>query len=124
MIRERVLKVVLVAIGLLFIAGIYPLLRMHPDPAEGMLGAVYITLGFFLVWAARNPSANRSLIAFTAWSSFTHGGTMAVQAWRDQIPRLDLLRAVLPLMVIGIVLIALAPRRAKTTLGHRMEMTG
>ena len=116
MIRERVLKVVLIVIGLLFIAGIYPLLMMHPDPAEGMLGAVYITLGFFLVLAAWNPSANRSLIAFTAWSSLTHGGTRAVQAWRDQIPRLDLLRAVLPLLVIGIVLIALTPRRLKTPL--------
>jgi hypothetical protein len=124
MIRERILKAVLVAIGLLFIAGIYPLLMMHPEPAEGMLGAVYITLGFFLVLAARNPSAHRSLIAFTAWSSFTHGGTMAVQAWRDQIPRQDLLRAVLPLVVVGIVLLALAPRGVKTTLGRRMETTG
>jgi peptidoglycan/LPS O-acetylase OafA/YrhL len=115
MIRERVLKVVLVAIGLLFIAGIYPLLRMHPEPAEGMLGVVYITLGFFLLLAAWNPSANRSLIAFTAWSSFAHGGTMAVQAVRGQIPGLDLLRAVLPLWVIGIALIALRPRRGKTT---------
>ena len=111
MIRERVLKVVLVVIGLLFIAGIYPLLMMHPDPAEGMLGVVYVTLGFFLVLAAWNPSANRSLIAFTAWSSFTHGGIMAVQALRDQIHRLDLLRGVLPLLVIAIVLLALAPRR-------------
>ena len=116
MIRERVLKVVLIVIGLLFIAGIYPLLMMHPDPAEGMLGAVYITLGIFLVLAAWNPSSNRSLIAFTAWSSLAHGVTMAVQALRDQIPRLDLLRAVLPLLVIGIVLIALAPRRVKTPL--------
>jgi len=116
MIRERVLKVVLIVIGLLFIAGIYPLLAMHPDPAEGMLGAVYVTLGFFLVLSAWNPPANRSLIAFTAWSSLIHGGTMAVQALRDQIPRLDLLRAVLPLLVIGIVLIALAPRRVKTPL--------
>jgi len=121
MIRERVLKAVLVVIGLLFIAGIYPLLRMHPEPAEGMLGAVYVTLGFFLVLAAWNPSANRSLIAFTAWSSFTHGGTMAVQALRDQIPRVDLLRAVLPLVVIGIVLIALAPRRVQTTLAGELR---
>jgi len=120
-IRERVLKVVLIVIGLLFVAGIYPLLRMHPEPAEEMLGAVYITLGFFLVLAAWNPSANRSLIAFAAWSSFAHGGTMAVQVLLDRIPRLDLLRAVLPLSLIGIVLIALAPRPVKPTLATELR---
>jgi hypothetical protein len=120
-IRERVLKAVLVVIGLLFIAGIYPLLLMHPEPAEGMLGAVYVTLGFFLVLAARNPAANRSLIGFTAWSSFTHGGTMAVQALRGQIPRPDLLRAVLPLLLIGILLMALTPRRGKTALASQLR---
>jgi|SRR5579871_6651348 hypothetical protein len=75
MIREHVLKVVLVLVGLLFLAGLYPLLTMHPDPAEAMLAVVYATLGFFLVLAARNTSANRSLVAFTAWSSFAHGDT-------------------------------------------------
>ena len=109
MIRRRVLQAVLVLVGLLFLAGLYPLLTMHPDPAEAMLGAVYVTLGLFLVLAARNPPAHRSLIAFTAWSSLVHGATMAVQAFRNEIPRADLWRAVLPLAVIGIVLIALAP---------------
>ncbi|MGA8869479.1 MAG: DUF6632 domain-containing protein, partial [Candidatus Sulfotelmatobacter sp.] len=80
MIRERALKVVLVLVGLLFVAGLYALWRMQPDPAEQMLGAVYVTLGVFLLLAARNPSAHRSLIAFTAWSSLVHAATMAVQA--------------------------------------------
>jgi hypothetical protein len=31
-----------------------------------------VTLGIFLLVAARDRSANRSLIAFTAWSSFAH----------------------------------------------------
>ena len=114
MIRERALKVVLVIVGLLFSAGIYPLLTMHPDPGEQMLGSVYVTLGIFLLLAARNPSANRSLIGFTAWSSLVHGGVMAVQALRDLIPRADLLRAVLPLVVIAVVFMALAPPRVRT----------
>jgi hypothetical protein len=109
MIRERTLKVVLGIVGLLFIAGLYPLLRLQVDPAEQMLAVVYITLGVFLLLGLRNPSANRSLIAFTAWSSFTHGGIMALQAFRNQIPRADLLRAVLPLFIVGVVLIVLAP---------------
>ena len=69
--RERVLKVVLVIVGLLFCAGIYPLVLMvKEDPALAMLLSLYVILGIFLLLAARNPSANRSLIAFTAWSSF------------------------------------------------------
>jgi uncharacterized protein DUF6632 len=113
MIRERALKVVLVLVGLLFVAGIYPLLRMHADPAEQMLGAVYVTLGIFLLLALRNTSAHRSLIAFTAWSSIVHAATMAVQAFRNVIPRSDLLVAVPPLAVIGLVLIVLAPSKVR-----------
>ena len=109
MIRERVLKSLLVVLGLLFVAGIYPLVRMQLTPSDQMLGSVYITLGVFLLLAARDPSAHRSLISFTAWSSLAHGGMMAVQAFRDVIPRIDLLRAVLPLVVIGVAMILLAP---------------
>jgi len=113
MIRERALKVVLVLVGLLFVAGIYPLFRMQSDPAEQMLGAVYVTLGFFLLLALRNTSANRSLIAFTGWSSVVHAATMALQALRNEIPRVDLLRAVLPLAIVGLVLIVLTPSKVK-----------
>ena len=113
MIRERALKVVVVLVGLLFLAGLYPLVAMHPDPAEAMLGVVYVTLGAFLVMAAWNTAANRSLIAFTAWSSLTHAGIMTLQAMRNEIPRADLVRGVLPLVLIGIVLIVLAPAKAR-----------
>jgi hypothetical protein len=115
MIRERALKVALVLVGLLFVAGVYPLLRMQTNPGEQMLGIVYVTLGVFLLLAFRNPSANRSLIAFTAWSSFAHAGIMAVQSFRDLIPREDLLRAVLPLFVIGLILIVLAPAKVRAS---------
>jgi hypothetical protein len=113
MIRVRALQVVLVIVGLLFLASIYPLLTMQPNPGEAMLGIVYATLGVFLLLALRNPSAHRSLIAFAAWSSFAHGGIMAVQALRNEIPRVDLVRAVLPLVVIGLLLIVLAPAKVK-----------
>jgi hypothetical protein len=112
MIRERALKVVLVLVGLLFVAGLYAITTTD-EPADQMLGIVYATLGFFLLLALRNTSANRSLIAFTAWSSLAHGAIMAVQAYRNLIPRADLLRAVLPLAIIGIALIALAPAKAR-----------
>src|SRR2546429_7886682 len=82
MIRERALRVVLVLVGLLFLAGVYPLMmslwQQKQQDTEPMMLSVYVTLGIFLLLAARNPSANRSLIAFTAWSSIAHAAVMAV----------------------------------------------
>src|SRR3989475_3347744 len=77
--RERAMKVVLVVVGLLFVAGVYPLMMFfRQEPALPMMLSLYVTLGIFLLLAAPNPSANRSLIAFTAWSSFAHSAVMAV----------------------------------------------
>ena len=45
-----------------------------------MILVVYATLGIFLILAARDPAANRSLLLFTAWSSVAHGLLMAGQA--------------------------------------------
>jgi hypothetical protein len=75
-----------------------------------MMLSLYVTLGIFLLLAARNPSANRSLIAFTAWSSFAHAALMAVQAFRNLIPRGKLF-GVAALVIIGVALIALAPAK-------------
>src|SRR2546427_535572 len=83
--RERALKVVLVLVGLLFSAGIYPVVtsvrsgwEANKEDALPMMLSLYVTLGIFLLLAARNPSANRSVIAFAAWSSFAHAAVMAV----------------------------------------------
>ena len=109
--RERALKIVLVSVGLLFCAAVYPLVLMaKQDPALAMMLSVYVTLGIFLLLAARNPSANRTLIAFTAWSSFAHAALMAVQAFRNFIARGELL-GVGVLIVIGVALIVLAPAK-------------
>jgi len=111
MIRERTAKGVLVLVGLFFLAGVYPLkMFFGENPALAMMLSVYVTLGIFLLLAARNPSANRSLIAFTAWSSFAHGSLMAVQAYRKVIERRELV-GVAALFVIGVVLLALAPAK-------------
>jgi Family of unknown function (DUF6632) len=109
--RERTLRVVLVLVGLLFLALVYPLMMFVKDePPLAMMLSVYFTLGIFLLLAARNPSANRSLIAFTAWSSFAHAALMAVQAFRNFIARRELL-GVGVFIVIGVALIALAPAK-------------
>jgi hypothetical protein len=107
--RERALKVVLVLVGLLFTALVYPLvLFVKQEPALAMMMSLYVTLGIFLLLAARNPSANRNLIAFTAWSSFAHAAVMSLQAFRNFIARGELIGSVV-LVVIGVALIALAP---------------
>jgi hypothetical protein len=111
MARKRILQIVLGLVGTLFLLGVFALARW--DKAEvfpQMLASVYATLGLFLLLAIRNPSAHRSLISFTAWSSLVHGGVMAVQALKNLIPRVDLVRAVLPLLVVGLLLIVLAPK--------------
>ena len=68
--REWALKVLLVLVGLFFVAGIYPLVtsimgRQKSDYPDQMILAIYITLGVFLLLAVRDVKANRSLIAFT-----------------------------------------------------------
>jgi len=110
--RERALKVVLVVVGLLFSAGVYPLIMMvKQDPALAMMMSLYATLGVFLLLAARNPSEHRSLIAFAAWSSFAHAALMAVQAILNLIPRRELVGVVV-FILIGVALIVLAPTKS------------
>src|SRR5258707_7873434 len=108
---ERALKAVLVLVGLLFLALIYPLTMLFSSEAAlAMMLSLYVTLGIFLLIAARNPSANRSLIAFTAWSSFAHAAVMGVQAFRNIISHGELF-GVAVLVIIGVALLALAPAK-------------
>jgi uncharacterized membrane protein len=117
MIRDRVLRVVLVLVGLMLLAGVFSLVHYN-NPAkafEQMLASVYVTLGVFLIIAAFNPPAHRSLIAFAAWSSVVHGVVMAVQAVKGVIPHSDLLQAATPMLAIGVVFLVLMPARATTS---------
>jgi hypothetical protein len=117
MIRERALKVVLVLVGLLFLAGFYFLTislwhaKWHTEQseAEPMFLSLYITLGIFVLLAARNPSVHRSLIAYTAWSSLAHAAVMVVMAFQTPSGRGEFLGAVALFAAIGVLLIVLAP---------------
>jgi hypothetical protein len=118
MLRDRALKVVLVLLGLGFCAGIYPIADAlwHPDPAEAygdyMMLSLYVTLGVFLLIAARHPPSHRSLIAFTAWSSFAHALVMGTMGFQFANQRVGFLWGSVALVVIGVVLIVLAPAKA------------
>ena len=91
--RKRVLRVVLVVVGLIFIAGVYPLVtsvrdgwRANKEESLPMGISLYVTQGVFLRLASRNPLANRG-------------------------ERQDLLVASAVFALIGVVLIALAPAK-------------
>ncbi|MGN6191951.1 MAG: DUF6632 domain-containing protein [Rhodanobacteraceae bacterium] len=109
--RKLTLKIVLVFVGLLFLALAYPMaLFMRQEPALSMMLSLYVTLGVFLLLAVRNPPAHRSLILFTAWSSFAHAAIMGYQAILGMVGRSELV-GVAVLVAIGLILLILVPPR-------------
>jgi hypothetical protein len=120
--REQAVKVVLVLVGLLFTATIYPLVmtvrdgwQANKEDATPMMLSLYVTLGIFLLLAARNPSANRSVIAFAAWSSFAHAAVMAVMSIYLVNERMGLLMAAGFFSIIGAILLVMAPAKQSVT---------
>ena len=67
-------------------------------------------LGIPLIAAARNPTANRSLIAFTIWSNALHALIMAVQALSDTQEHGHLVGDVPALLVAAGILWFLSPK--------------
>ena len=113
--RERVLKVVLGVVGLIFVAGSYPLVMFFSrDPGVAMIMSIYATMGIFLLLSVPNPAANRTLIAFIGWANVVHAGVMAMQAYRHVIEPRELL-GVAMFFVIGVSLIALLPAKPPHT---------
>jgi len=117
--RDQALRVVLVVVGLVFVFGLWPLMRLWPagwqwQPNQGeyeqMFVGVYATLGIFLVLASKTPHSHRSLILFAAWSSIVHAGIMAVQAFRDTAEHGHFFGDIPVLALVGVVLLLLMPR--------------
>ena len=117
--RERAVKVVLVVLGLFtVVANIYPLvtsflagLRPTAGTTAPMFWTMYATLGLFLVLAARNPSAHRSLIAFAAWSSVAHAAVMVLMAMQLPTKRGELLAGAAVTGLSAVLLFVFAPRK-------------
>jgi hypothetical protein len=127
--RLRYLKIALVVIGASFVVVVYPLTIFWPSGWAWHTGGVslylqmilgvYATLGVFLIIAARNPLEHLSLIWFTAWSSFVHGGIMAIQALVYPEHRGHLLGDVPVLLLYAAVLAWLTPGGKKATTATR-----
>jgi hypothetical protein len=119
--RTKYLRIALIAVGLIFIVGIYPLTIIWPSGWSWNTGqseylqmilGIYATLGVFLLLASHNPLAYISLIWFTVWSSIVHGGIMAVQSLANSEHMGHLWGDVLALLVVAAVLATLTPRVA------------
>jgi hypothetical protein len=118
--RVFYLRIALVAIGLIFIFGVYLMGIVwpsgwvwgqgHPQHYLTMIIGVYATLGVFLLIASRNPDEHRSLIWFTVWSSVVHAVIMAAQGFSDPAEHGHLVGDVPALLIVAIVLGALMPR--------------
>ena len=121
--KLRYLKIALYVFGAIFIVGVPAMMIWiwpsgwgwtPPQPEyEQMIIGIYVTLGIFLVRAAKDPMANASLIWFTIWSSIVHGGIMLVQALMDGTEKANLIGDIPALFLVAFVLWYLMPRRAQ-----------
>ena len=119
--RYSFLQVALVLFGVIFCL-VYPLALVWPagwkwhegPPAASlyymMIVGVYATLGIFLIRAAANPAAHRSLIWFTIWSSLVHAAIMAVQSMQNAEHIGHMLGDVPALLLVAVVLTLLMPK--------------
>jgi hypothetical protein len=114
--RDRLRKVVLVLVGVLFVAlgyfiALYLWRPANGCPGDTMMLSLYFALGIFLLLAVRNPSAHRSLIAYAGWANVAHAAVMALMAIQPGSDRRGLLMAAAIFGPIGAVLIALTPSK-------------
>src|SRR5262252_515559 len=119
--RERLTQIVLLLVGLMNLAVIYPLimdlwhsnwLLERKNEVHPMFLSFFIPVGVFLIMAARKPSEHRSMIALAAWWHISHGTVMAIQtieAWIHGVHRN--FADVIVMLVIGGVLLALLPAK-------------
>jgi hypothetical protein len=112
----KTFRIVLIAVGLVYVFGLYPMTVIWPDgfmwmprqaEYEQMILSTFAVLGVFLLIASRAPEEHRSLIGFAAWSSLVHGLVMLVQALRDPMEHANMYGDIPALILVGSVLLAL-----------------
>ena len=88
--RVKYLQIALVAVGLVFIFGIYPLSVFWPSGWSWHMGqsmylemilGIYATLGVFLLMAARDPLSHRSLILLPCGRAWSMGASWLPSRW-------------------------------------------
>tara|TARA_R110002167_G_scaffold89012_12_gene240210 strand:+ start:2322 stop:2705 length:384 start_codon:yes stop_codon:yes gene_type:complete len=121
--KMKYLSIALYVIGAIFIVGVPAMMMVvWPDgwswsPAqpeyEQMIMGIYITLGIFLIRAAKNPMEHASLIWFTIWSSIVHAGIMLAQAIVDETEHANMLGDIPALFFVAFLLWYLMPNKAE-----------
>ena len=121
--KEKFLKLALRVFGAIFLV-VYPLSLVWPSGwvwhgGEGMyylqmIVGVYAVWGVFLILAANNPGANRSLISFTVWASVVHAAIMTAQALGDEHETGHLIGDVPALFFVAVVLWYLSPGKSES----------
>ena len=117
--KLQYLKMALYLFGTIFIVGV-PAMMMWIWPSgwgwtpsqpeyEQMIMGVYVTLGIFLIRAAKDPVRDAALIWFTVWSSIVHASIMLVQALVDDTERANLMGDIPALYLVALVLWILMP---------------
>ena len=122
---KRIRQIVVALLGLFYVGLLYPLytdlwhskwlIEMHNEECEPMFLTFFVTLGVFLLLAARKPLEYRLVIAFAAWHSLAHSATMLIQTvetYRHGVPR-DYTDVIL-FGIIGIVVLAIVPPKEDT----------
>lgn len=121
--RTKYLSIALYAVGVIFILGVPAMMMIvWPEgwswsPAqpeyEQMIMGIYITLGIFLIRAAKEPMRHASLIWFTIWSSIVHAGIMLAQAIVDDSEHANMLGDIPALFLVAFLLWCLMPGKAE-----------
>ena len=120
-VRLKYLGYALYVFGAVFVVGVPLLMTIWPagfgwEPRqpeyEQMIMGVYVTLGIFLIRAARNPLEHLSLIHFTIWSSVVHAAIMLVQALQDNSESANLVGDIPALFLVALVLWMFLPKTA------------
>jgi hypothetical protein len=112
--RERTLKIILVVLGIVqfgtsAFSFVGAMMRLPRSTATPMLESVMMTLGVFLVLAARNPPAYRSVILYGGWANIAHATVMAAMAIPVATQRVELLIPAALAAIGGALLLAFAP---------------
>jgi hypothetical protein len=119
---KRIRQIIVALLGLFYVGLLYPLytdlwhskwlIEMHNEECEPMFLTFFVTLGVFLLLAAREPLRYRLVIAFAAWHCLAHSATMLIQTietYRHGTPR-DYTDVVL-FGVIGVVVLVIVPSK-------------
>lgn len=119
---KRIRQIIVALLGLFYVGLLYPLytdlwhskwlIEMHNEECEPMFLTFFVTLGVFLLLAAREPIRYRLVILFAAWHCLAHSATMLIQTietYRHGTPR-DF-RDVVLFGIIGVVVLVIVPSK-------------